>query len=124
MFDFVGISSTVRFIFSSPTFLKAVDWHRFLSPVGVFILQCSDLDDSYRSLFQRFCLWASRIRAYSAPKDDVDQLEQEGFQVLAEMQMKLPVFWSTINSHLVGHIAAVIRRVGPSFSQSMYVALM
>ena len=92
---------------------------RFLSPVGAFILEATSLEVGYKRLFQQFCLWCGRMRDYSAPRDELQQLKQQGWQLLAEMQAKLPVFWSQLGQHLLGHEPEFVERAGPFHVRSM-----
>ena len=109
-----GVSTSLKFVVSSPSYLKSHDYLILAGPVGVWLLEQSGLPDSYRIPLQSL-LWLLRdLRARFLDKSELAELAQRAAAVLTELEIVLPLYWSTISVHLILHEAARRAELGPA----------
>lgn len=117
-----GVANTLRYVFQTPSFLKSSDWIELLSPVGVWIIEMTDMGEREKRLAQRFMLWLFRLRAPVLDVASLDALELEGYVLLTEMEIYFPLYTATISRHMLLHLVGRIRLYGPVFGHWMYIA--
>jgi len=86
-----------------------------LGPVGVWVLEHSDVTDDYKRLFQSFCWLLRDIRVRVVDKSSIPELDTRAKQILTEFEIKLPLFIATINQHLILHEPARRLEIGGSW---------
>jgi len=109
-----GVSTSLKFLVSSPSYLKGHDFLLLAGPVGVWLLEQSGLPDRYRVTFQSLFWLLRDLRARFLDKAELGDLAQRAAAVMTELEILLPLYWSTINNHLVLHEAARRAELGPA----------
>jgi hypothetical protein len=92
------------------------------SDVGIVALRDTGLGLEIKTLVARFFRWVSGITSRSFQLDDVARLEKDIVEILATMEVLLPSFFMTISVHMLLHLPAIIRRLGPLCGYWMYSA--
>ena len=54
--------------------------------------------------------------------DDLDQASLDGPRILSRMERMLPLYYATINQHILLHLPDRIRLYGPLHCSHMYVS--
>lgn len=94
--------------------IKSAHWWIFLGPVGVWLLLgCTSLAPIIIDIICDVLWWCHRIASKSFEPGELDEIEAEGYQVFANLELRLPIRSATIARHYLAHACWFIRRFGP-----------
>jgi hypothetical protein len=110
-----GVSTSIKHVVKQPSYLKGHDYMLLAGPIGVYLLEWSGLDDKYKVPLQSFCWLLRDLRARFLEESELADLHQRAVLVCTELEILLPLYWATINQHLVLHEAQRRRELGPAY---------
>lgn len=108
-----GVSPALRKVFEAPHKLTSYDWLCFVSPLGVALLERSDLVVRAKRPMQRLLMWLFYARSKTLTLSQLSSLSVSIARILTELEILLPARWCSINTHLLLHLPENIRDAGP-----------
>lgn len=109
----IGVPPTVRFVFSNPSYLKAAAWTSLLSPLGMYLIESTSLGAEYKRVIKSFLHWCYLLRAPQVSAEALARADVEWPIVLSQLERLFPLYYATINQHLLVHLPEYIRMYGP-----------
>jgi hypothetical protein len=113
------MGTTIKYLLDEPSYLKSIDYIHLLGPIGIWLIERSDIDAEYRALFIRFIRHLYSLRQKTVSKSSLPALYKQGCAILTEMDSMLPFFMNTITQHYLLHLPQWIERLGPLFTYWM-----
>ena len=88
-------------------------------PVGVYLLQLTDVETEHKALFIDLCFCLERLQWKEHTMATVAALRTDLIEVLAKLEILLPIYWCTIVRHVLLHLCDFIVRCGPFSCHNM-----
>ncbi len=117
----VGIGSSMSSPFDKHVAMKSIDWIHLLGSAGLYFVYCCDIAEPQKRVFYKLINWLNSLRQHSISRHQINQHELEGKLIIAEMEIRCPTYFMSINFHLLQHLCNSIRKCGPVHSFWMYV---
>lgn len=104
--------------------MKSADALLFAGPLGVYLLQCCEFQhpdgkEKLLPLLVDLMLALELVQARTQTEDLLRELQTELVHILSELEVMLPLCWSTNVRHVLLHLVDFIRRCGPFHCHSM-----
>lgn len=100
--------------------LKGNDLHYLLSDVGMYCMTDSNLRFDQRRVIAKLCHLRKHLCRGRISYQQLQELEGELKETLAEFEAFFPFYAMTINTHMLLHLPEQIRRTGPVCHSWMY----
>ena len=95
--------------------IKSSEWLQLQGELGTHLV-CQHISLEHCGIIQRLFAWMQTILRYSQTYEQLDELEREIRDILANFKLQFPVFICSINFHFLLHIVDHVRDFGPVYS--------
>lgn len=86
---------------------------------GAYLLGLSDMQQEHKKALIEFMQLLGKLLLKHNSPDDIKKLRQELIFCLALLEIKMPIFWNKLTTHLLLHICDQLARISAFWAQNM-----